>query len=198
MVEFALIFPILMMLLVALADFGRIFAAGVIVEAAARDAAEIVAQNYIANPPGSASGVLLSDPPPNPPDPAAYYSDLHAKGVRAACVETKNLPNSNFDPALETCTGGPHIYVCVHDGVDDACDVEAQGATPPSSCDEMAPPPNNGRALGEAPRRWVEVRLCYKFTTILKIPVTGFTEFYVQRTRSFTIACWLKSGAECG
>lgn len=190
MVEFVLVFPILMILLVAVADFGRIFAAGVVVEAAARDAAEIAAQQYISNPPGDLATAAPAPPP-------GYYSALHAKAVRAACIETKNLPNSQFDPATETCPGMPLTFVCVHDGADDQCATEAQGQTPPSGCSEMATSPTNAQGAS-APKRWVEVRVCYRFNTILNIPITLFTEFFIQRQRSFTIACWLKTGSECG
>src|SRR5690554_6949879 len=51
-VEFTLVVPILLILFVAIADFGRIFAAGVAIEAATRDAAEATANEYLSNPPG--------------------------------------------------------------------------------------------------------------------------------------------------
>src|SRR5579859_5763105 len=73
LVELALVIPIMVALLVAVADFGRIFATGVEIEAAARDAAETGANQYLANPPG---GAALSSPAPAPGDPT-YYDPLH-------------------------------------------------------------------------------------------------------------------------
>ena len=41
LVEFALVLPMLLVLLLGVADFGRVFAAGITIEAAARNAAEV-------------------------------------------------------------------------------------------------------------------------------------------------------------
>ena len=54
--EFALITPVLLMLVVTVADFGRVFATSVEVEAAARDAAEFAANDYVSNPPPGDDG----------------------------------------------------------------------------------------------------------------------------------------------
>ena len=54
MVEFALVLPIMLMMFIAIADFGRIFAAMITLESATRDAAEAAANQYLANPPGGA------------------------------------------------------------------------------------------------------------------------------------------------
>ena len=70
LVEFALIVPILLMLFIAIADFGRVFAAIIALEASTRNAAETTANAYLATPPG----------PLNLPAPAgdpAYYGALH-------------------------------------------------------------------------------------------------------------------------
>ena len=47
-VEFALVLPMLLVLLLGVADFGRVFAAGITVEAAARNAAEVVRRSTYA------------------------------------------------------------------------------------------------------------------------------------------------------
>jgi len=47
LVEFALVVPILLVLFLAVADFGRVFAASIAVEAATRDAAEATANQYL-------------------------------------------------------------------------------------------------------------------------------------------------------
>ena len=43
LVEFALVLPMLLVLLLGIADFGRVFAAGIILEAASRNGAEAAA-----------------------------------------------------------------------------------------------------------------------------------------------------------
>ena len=80
MVEFALIVPILLALFVAIADFGRVFAAGVVIEAAARDAAELVAEEYLRNPPGDpalTASKRLASPAPDPGTPGYYDNSQH-------------------------------------------------------------------------------------------------------------------------
>jgi len=86
LVEFALITPIVLMLLVVVADFGRIFAANLSIEAAARDAAEIGANEYLANPPG----VLSS--PASTLDPAAIRVVAEAAGWSGAALVVVGRP----------------------------------------------------------------------------------------------------------
>lgn len=205
MAEFALVFPILMILLVAVADFSRIFAAGVVIEGAARDAAEIVANEYTRNPPGdpSASPPLtpaqrLTSPAPDPGDPA-YYNDLNRKGALAACAEARTLPNTTYLPD-GTCPAWPVIRVCIHDDVttNNGC---GQPITPgfdasiPSECNEVPPPGDpawsSATGGGTETSRYVEVRVCYKFTPLLPgSPLLPIGDVYLQRVRTFTVACW--------
>jgi hypothetical protein len=92
----------------------------------------------------------------------------------------------------------PLIQACVHDSQDTECSVESQSATIPTGCDSMATPPTNAHAGSNTPR-WVEVRICYQFTPILQLPLLSFGEFWLQRTRTFTIPCYFALGtAECG
>src|SRR2546430_1265652 len=67
-VEFALIVPILLMMFIAIADFGRIFAAIITLEASTRNAAEATANQYLAQPPAP-NALQLAAPPGDP----AYY-----------------------------------------------------------------------------------------------------------------------------
>jgi len=212
----------LLVLLLGVADFGRVFAAGITLEAATRDAAEIAAQAY------------LQQLPPDPSDPEFatfdfenYYQNLHDKAAVAACNEAQVLPNTNY--VSGTCPGMPLIAVCVHD--DDPAD--ANDASD-SSCGEM---PFAGRALasslpnspcpamngdglnsdgapmsidlpwtaqevgssdpvGTEVSRYIEVRMCYRFTTLFNL--TGFDlpfgwninvgNIYLYRRAVFTIA----------
>jgi len=191
MVEFALVTPILIMLLVIVADFGRVFAASLSIEAAARDAAEIGANEYLAGPPDPlAQPALTGDP--------VYYAAIHQKIARAVCAETSDLANSTFDSATGACVGMPLIQVCVHDSRDTECAGEAQSATIPAGCSNMATPPSNAHAGSNTPR-WVEVRICYQFTPLLQLPILSFGEFWLERTRTFTIPCYFVLGSsECG
>ncbi|HEU4863568.1 MAG TPA: TadE/TadG family type IV pilus assembly protein, partial [Candidatus Limnocylindria bacterium] len=47
LVEFALTLPMLLVLLLGVADFGRVFASGITTEALARNAAEAASQEYL-------------------------------------------------------------------------------------------------------------------------------------------------------
>lgn len=189
MVEFALIVSVLLVLVVAVSDFGRIFATGVVLEAAARDAAEVAANEYLASPPG----------PINAPAPSAnpsYYSTLRQKAAQTACAEVSELPNTQYDP-MTGCAGMPLMLVCVHDGQDPGCGSEAYGATIPPSCSELTTPPINASADGYA--RYVEIRLCYRFDSIVDVPLVSFGTFWLQRSRSFVIPCYFaQEDMECG
>ncbi len=196
-VEFTLVVPILIILFVGIADFGRIFNAGVIVEAAARDAAEHAAQKYLANPPGD-TGLTPAErlsAPVAAADPA-YYADLRDDAGRVVCAETRGLTNTDYSGG--TCPTWPVVGVCVHDGADPNCGGTPPGfQAPPAECDELNaawpdPAPGNGE-------RWVEVRVCYRFSSILRLPFLSFGDIYVQRTRSFTIPCYFATGfGGCG
>ena len=189
LVEFGLILPIMLVLFVAFADFGRIFANSVLLEAAARNAAELAANEYLANPPNDLSTTSTAG--------ATYYDPLHLLAARAACQETRELPNTQYDTATATCPGMPLVQVCVHDGVDPSCAGETFGATIPANCSAMATPPTNSQ--GGRLDRWVEVRLCYRFTSLVDVPLVSFGEFWLERTRTFAIPCYYVLGTDqCG
>jgi hypothetical protein len=65
--EFALVLPILLVVLLGVADFGRVFAASISTEASARNAAEIGAIERLRNPPDFADSSTW----------LAYYTSLH-------------------------------------------------------------------------------------------------------------------------
>ena len=195
MAEFALIVPILLIVFIAIADFGRIFGASIAVEAATRNAAEAAANRYLAVPPGP----LLSAAPAGVP---AYYDALHAYAAGVVCAELRDLPSTNYDPVTKTCPDMPLVMVCVHDGQDTGCGSLASpglGATP-ADCGGFSPSPNNSQLIGQVGARWVEVRTCYRFTAILHAPLFSLGDFWLQRSRSFTIPCYFALGvpAECG
>jgi hypothetical protein len=194
-VEFAFIIPILLMVFVAIADFGRVFAAIIAIEAATRNAAEATANRYVSVPPG----------PLNLPAPAGsstYYAPLHAYAAGVVCAELRDLPNTNYDSGTNTCPDMPVVVVCVHDSQDTDCGTLASPGqpAPPSECNGLVPAPSNAQLAGQPQARWVEVRTCYHFTAILDMPLFTLGDFWLQRTNEFTIPCYfaLGSAAECG
>ena len=195
MAEFALVLPIMLMMFIVLADFGRIFAAMITLESATRDAAEAAANLYIAAAPG----------PLNAPAPAGdptYYDALHTKAALVVCNDMRGQPNTNYDSATNTCPDMPLVMVCVHDSQDTSCSSLASpgSPTPPAQCAVFSPPPDNSQGTAGHPRpRWVEVRTCYKFTAILNAPLFNLGDFWLQRTNHFTIPCYYVLGLdECG
>jgi hypothetical protein len=194
LVEFALLLPMLLVLFLGVADFGRVFHAGIVVEAAARNAAEVVAEEYRRNPPGP-----LSDPAP-PGDPT-YYQPLHDLGARIVCEELRTLPSTTYNPATREChvnDGDPTTYdwmpvilVCVHDEEDPLCPTPAFGATIPdpecSALLEPIGPAMEGTDAGED-SRYVEVRVCYRFTTLVSLPILSIGDVWLQKDRTFTVA----------
>ena len=182
--------PVLVMLVVVVADFGRIFATGVLLEAAARNAAEATANEYLANPPGP----LTAPAPVGDPN---YYDPLHLIGARAACAELSELPNTTF--SAPDCPDMPVIQVCVHDDQDTSCGYPpfAGSSAPPVECTDLTTPPSNTKPGAE---RWVEVRICYRFSAILNLPLLSFGDIWLQRTRNFVIPCYFGTGTTdpCG
>jgi len=201
--EFALITPVLLMLVVTVADFGRVFATSVEVEAAARDAAEFAANDYVSNPPPGDGSVPLSAPAPmGDPD---YYDALHLKAAKVVCKELRDLPNTIYQSSDDSCQEMPIILVCVHDSADPHCAVQPFNGSPtyPNDCTDFVPPPHTDQVdsggTDERPRRWVEVKVCYHFTSLTQIPWLPWTDLWVQRTRQFDIPCYFAPGTtDCG
>lgn len=217
LVEFALVLPLLMILLLGVADFGRIFSAGITLEAAARDGAEATAIERLHNPPTT-------------PGDVAYYQRLHALAAKTVCDEAGRLPNatpslakSDPPPPASPITpgecpdftsargvfhpGSPVIRVCVHDGADPICGqaipgysptIPADPATGTSHCPQtqaLATSPSNA-SPGEPVSYLVEVRICYRFTTLfdlhLKLPMNAglnLGDIWLERSRAFVIDC---------
>jgi hypothetical protein len=193
-VEFALIVPILLMVFIAIADFGRIFAAGIAMEAATRDAAEATANRYVATPPGP-----LDQPAPT--GDTAYYGPLHGYAAGVVCAELRGLPNTNYDSGTNTCPDMPVVMVCIHDAQDTDCSTLASpgSATIPPECPIFTPTPTHDQLAGQPNARWVEVRTCYHFTAILNLPLFSLGNFWLQRTNEFAIPCYFALGAaQCG
>ncbi len=186
LVEFALVLPMLLVLLLGVADFGRVFQAGITIEAAARNGAEAAAQEYLQ----LMRGATL-------PLPTADYQRLHDVAIQSVCEEAVNL--ANFAPG--TPCGMPAVSVCVHDGYDPLCATES-GSAPvecPSIRGMSSIPANNapnGPNGGQLPH--VEVRACYRFTTLLNLTNLSLPfgwglslgDVWLEKDRWFTVASY--------
>jgi hypothetical protein len=196
----------LLVLLLGIADFGRLFTAGITVEAAARDAAEIGALERLRDKP--------PDPAVDPSGFAAYYDDLHVRIAKAACAESDLLPNSSFvrddDPSTpgvqedRTCPGMPIIRACVRDHLDSlsgsgdpACGEAIAGfdGSIPTECSQMTDTWSNTSG-GEVGSHAVEVRICYHFTTLFSLHLSfpfgwglNLGDIWLQRGRVFALDC---------
>jgi hypothetical protein len=209
------VLPLLLILLLGVADFGRIFSAGITLEAAARDGAEAAAIERLHNKPTT-------------PGDVAYYQRLHVLAAKTVCDEASRLPNSTpqmakSDPPPAPLTAGecpdfvsatgvshpgsPVIRVCVHDGADPICgqaipgyspNIPSDPATGVSHCPKvqaLATNPSNA-SPGEPVSYLVEVRICYLFTTLfdlhLKLPMNAglnLGDIWLERSRAFVIDC---------
>ena len=91
-VELALLLPVLLFLFLGIADFGRLFATMLTVEAAAREAADF--------------GTLYpwQWDPNTPPPPDSNEAATRAEMERRACVSTSSLPDYVGAPDDTTCT----------------------------------------------------------------------------------------------
>lgn len=199
LVEFGLVLPLLLVLFLGIADFGRVFHAGIVVEAAARNAAEIVAEEYRRNPPG---GGTLSEPAPMPGDPTfdpAYYDRLHELGARTACSEMRSLPSTTWDSVNQVCHIAdadpethdwmPVMLICIHDNADPVCEEAAFGAViPDPECSSLLAPITPAMEGGTEESRYVEVRICYLFTTLVSLPILSIGDIWLQKDRVFTVA----------
>ena len=175
--EFALVVPFLLIILLTVADFGRYFAASLNVESIARTAAEVSAQEY------------LRAGTPN-------YTVIHGYAWQSVCDEAKGLANVSYNGPATECDGIPTL-VCVHDGLDSACATpyNVGGGVPPE-CTVISDPISNAQTGGSELSKYVEVRVCYRFSTVFgfSIPFLGGSldtlsgNFYIQKIRTFTVA----------
>ena len=195
LVEFALVLPMLLVLLLGLADFGRVFHAGIVIEAAARDAAEVAAQEYLQL---SRDTTTLS---------SADYDRIHDVALKRVCEEASRLPEKQ--PVGGSSCTMPATGVCIHDnpanlpgyagcGPDGApappnCAIRDSGGVPVGGIHEPLPWPSLW-TTGRLPS--VEVRVCYQFKTLfnlenLELPFgngLNVGSVWLQKDRVFTVA----------
>ena len=182
--EFALVLPVLMLLLLTISDFGRFFATGITIESATRTAAELAAQELVAE---KAAGRSSST------SPFYDYALIHSIAWRSVCAETAGLPNMTPSSGGGQCDSIP-TKVCIHDGADSACDTlyNQSSGTVPGQCTGVAAGSSN--SIDAQGNMYVEVRVCYRFSTIFQVALPFFSgslnalsgDFYIDRTRTFT------------
>jgi hypothetical protein len=189
LVEFGLVLPLLMVLLLGIADFGRIFQAGIAEEAAVRDGAEAAALQYnqylqcgVGNPDPTCGGL---------PDPTQYDS-LHAEALRVACREAERMPGRSLDGS-GNCTM-PIIAVCIHDtAAGDGARCGQEAASAPPECDRMSGAWNPARtsptdaADPYGGRPYVEVRMCYRFDPLFSFALGSWGTIWLQRENNFVV-----------
>jgi hypothetical protein len=183
----------LLVLLLGIADFGRVFTAGITIEAAARDAAEVGAQEYLRNLP----------PEPTDSDYAtfdfsSFYGHLHEKIAQTACAETTSLADDRPSAIPgASCHDVVVVAICVHDDdpaitdpADPACGTVANSNVaawtitqhsqdcpyiqgdhlppyPPDAEPPVLDPAWTPEQTGSAEQsRYIEVRICYRFRTL--------------------------------
>lgn len=187
MVEFALVFPIMLVLLLTVADFGRLFATAVTLESSARTAAEVAAGDYLQ---------VFSSLPSGTPMTSADYARVHRAAWSSVCEEAGSFPNAIPGVGGGQCDSLPTV-VCVHDGSDTECGNLYNATSAPAQCPSLGPGtrPSASQAVG-ADSKYVEVRVCYRFSTYFNpiIPFVGGSlspvggDFYLEKIRVFTVA----------
>jgi uncharacterized protein CbrC (UPF0167 family) len=190
LVEFALIVPFLMVLLLTIADFGRLFSAGITIESAARTAAETASAEYLRETLRVTPGPVTT----------SGYTGIHQAAWKSVCDEAASLPNATPGSGGGQCDGLPTV-VCVHDGGDPLCTTAYNAAGGiPSGCpslDAGSRPTNSQLAESAgATHAYVEVRVCYRFSALFRIdiPFVGGTlsplggDFYLEKVRTFAVA----------
>jgi hypothetical protein len=157
--------------------------------------------------------------PAGTPGDTAYYERLHLIAARAACAESRNLPNTNYvadnpsTPSINeescpsdfadgtTANDGPVIAVCVQDDVGSGGDPMCGDVVPwvtgtvPSGCSALSggwSPASGGAASSHS----VRVRTCYHFTTLFNLDVSlplgwGLTlgDVWLVDDRAFVVDC---------
>jgi hypothetical protein len=171
--EFALILPLLLVILLGVADLGRVFQSAITAEAAVRNSAEAAAQEYL----------QIDRTTPAPGLDATGYADLHTIALDVACREAERLPDRVL--AGSACVM-PVIAVCVHDDSAGDAGCGAESSTAPTECSEMAAPWSPVRLGPDLP--YVEIRMCYRFDPLIAVPLGDWGSIWLQKSNFFTIA----------
>jgi hypothetical protein len=189
LVEFGLVLPLLVFILLGVADLGRVFADGVALESAVRNTAEAAAQEYLqlcaknaSSDPLCTGGLSQSD-----------YNSLHALALDTGCREAERLTNRQVSGG-GACTN-PRIAVCVHDnaaGDANGCGQEGATGNVPANCTTLnnsdgAHPWSAVRAGPADGRPYVEVRMCYHFSALLPVTEFWWGSIWLQKENDFSV-----------
>jgi hypothetical protein len=129
----------------------------------------------------------------------AGYQRIHDVGWQSICDEAASLPNATAGSGGGQCAGLPTV-VCVHDGADPLCGTAYNDSGGiPAGCPTLAAGarPTNTQIGESGAQSWpyVEVRVCYRFSSVLQltIPFIGGTlspiggDFFLEKTRVFDV-----------
>jgi hypothetical protein len=188
-VEFGLILPLLLVFLLGVADFGRVFADGIALEAAVRNTAEATAQEYLqvcSKYAGDCSLLVQPD-----------YDYLHDLALEVGCRETERLTNQDKTGITGDCSKPSipfWIAVCIHDdsipGDSTRCGRdEPPVSNVPGGCDAINDP-TSWSSVQDGPvdgRPYVEVRACYFFDTLMPLTETWWGSVTLQRENNFAV-----------
>jgi Flp pilus assembly protein TadG len=155
-VEFALVVPLLLLVLIAIADFGRFYTSAVAVESAAREAADFGAFD--------ASNWTSTN--------AATTAALMEQRACVAAAGSHLEGYASSDPANNTCTN-PAFACTLEAGVQSSDCATSNGLVGTTDCSLPA----------TDPPCTVHVALTYQFRTILALPPMPATVQVVRNSR---------------
>ena len=150
----------------------------------ARTAAEVAAQEYVQE-------VAAETTPGDPKN----YGLIHKIAWQSVCDEGHDLPNVTPGSGGAECGDLPTL-VCVHDGIDPQCGtIYNEGGGVPAECSSVQPG-SAAPTVDSQSNAYVEVRVCYRFSTFFQITIPFFDmsltplsgNFFIERTRHFTVA----------
>lgn len=161
LVEFALVLPLLLVLVLAVGDFGRIYASMVAVEAAAREAAD--------------AGAF---------DPGNWNTDLSATNPQQTVVRMERLAcasaaNSHLEGYVEPAGTVDHA-TCTNPSM--TCTLEQSGQSP-VDCGAYGVGAGGCGDTATDPPCVVHVALAYQFTTFVPVPFLPSTVLFVRDAR---------------
>ncbi len=189
--EFALVIPIVLVLFLAIADLGRLFAAGIVVQSASRDGAEAGAQYYAQIADGSTVSA------------AAVYTTVDNAAVSVTCNELSRIGGAT-GPGTSCSQVQAVVVACTHDvgfdlnGTTQSAPGDPNCAAPPSGSMTPGESANCGgitstawsTSLDSSQLPYVEVRVCYPFDLLLGSSYIPAGPFYLQQNSSFVVAAY--------
>jgi hypothetical protein len=180
LVEFALVLPLLLVFLLGVADFGRVFADGIALEAAARNSAEAAAQEYlqlcrknVTADPKCDFGLQTSD-----------YAALHTLVQQVGCRESERL--TNLVKSGGNCTN-PTFALCIHDDHQGDLGCGQEAPAPGGPCYEMDATWSTQRLGPAGGRPYAEVRVCYRFDPLFAFAFGNFGTVWLQKANTFAV-----------